>query len=61
LARRYADRSGALRAIARLFALPGEDRTDHDDPWWWYYVMQGRDADDLLAAMQRPYLTERLQ
>jgi tetratricopeptide (TPR) repeat protein len=61
LARRYADRRGALRAVARLFALPGEERTDHDDPWWWYHVMQGRDADDLLAAMQRPYLTERLQ
>jgi hypothetical protein len=61
LARRYADRNGALRAIERLFALRGEDRTEHDDPWWWYHVMQGRDADDLLEAMQRPYLTERLQ
>jgi tetratricopeptide (TPR) repeat protein len=61
LARRYADRSGALRAIARLFSLPGEGRTNQDDPWWRYYVLQGRDADDLLAAMRRPYLTERLQ
>lgn len=60
LARRYGDRGGALRAIDRLFALPGEDRTEKDDPWWWYYVAQARDADDLLEAMQRPYLEERL-
>ena len=31
------------------------------DPWWWYYVAQARDADDLLEAMRRPYLAERLQ
>jgi tetratricopeptide (TPR) repeat protein len=61
LARRSADRNGALRAIARLFALRAEERADHDDPWWWYYVIQARDADDLLEAMRRPYLTERLQ
>ena len=61
LARRYGDRGGALRAIERLFALPEGARDPKDDPWWWYYVVQARDADDLLAAMQRPYLTERLQ
>jgi tetratricopeptide (TPR) repeat protein len=61
LARRSADRNGALRAIERLFALRAEDRAEHDDPWWWYYVMQARDADDLLETMQRPFLTERLQ
>lgn len=61
LARRYGDRGGALRAIDRLFALDGEARDAHDDPWWSYYVAQARDADELLEAMQRPYLTERLQ
>jgi tetratricopeptide (TPR) repeat protein len=61
LARRYGDRGGALRAIGRLFALPGEDRDAHDDPWWWYYVAQARNADELLEAMWQPYLAERLQ
>ncbi|MCU1382192.1 MAG: hypothetical protein JWL71_889 [Acidobacteria bacterium] len=60
LARGDGDRGGALRAIARLFALPDEARGEHDDPWWSYYVAQARDADDLIAAMQRPYLAERL-
>jgi tetratricopeptide (TPR) repeat protein len=58
LARRNGDRTGALRAIDRLFALP-EDRHEHDDPWWWYSVSQGLDADDLLAAVRQPYLPER--
>jgi tetratricopeptide (TPR) repeat protein len=61
LARRYGDRGGALHAIDRLFALDGEERNAHDDPWWQYYVAQARDAESLLQAMQRPYLTERLQ
>jgi tetratricopeptide (TPR) repeat protein len=61
LARRYGDRGGALRAIDRLFALPEADLDAHTEPWWWYYVAQARDADDLLEAMQRPYLAERLQ
>ena len=60
LARRYGDRGGALHAIARLFALPADEREPKDDPWWWYYVAQARDAEDLLAAMQRPFLAERL-
>ena len=61
LARRYGDRGGALRAIDRLFALPEQDLDAHTEPWWWYYVAQARDADDLLEAMHRPYLAERLQ
>jgi tetratricopeptide (TPR) repeat protein len=61
LARRYGDRNGALRAIERLFALPGEDRDARDDPWWWYHVAQARDAEDLLEAMWEPYRAERLQ
>jgi tetratricopeptide (TPR) repeat protein len=59
LARRGGDRAGALRAIARMFALAIDD--PHDDPWWWYYVDQGRDGDSLLDAVRRPFLSERLQ
>ena len=61
LARRSGDRGGALRAIERLFTLPGEDRDAHDDPWWSYYVAQARDADQLLDEMRRPFRTEILQ
>jgi hypothetical protein len=61
LARRYADRGGALRAMDRLFALEEEERDLQDDPWWSYYLAQARDADDLLEAMRRPYLSEILQ
>jgi hypothetical protein len=61
IARRSGDRPGALRAIDRLFALPGEERDEHDDPWWWYYTAQARDAEDLLEALWLPYRTGRLQ
>jgi hypothetical protein len=61
IARRSGDRAGALRAIDRLFTLPGEDRDEHDDPWWWYYTAQARDAEDLLEAVWRPYRADRLQ
>jgi tetratricopeptide (TPR) repeat protein len=60
LARRSGDRIGALNAIDRLFALDRGVRTERDDPWFSYYLAQARDADDRLAALQRPYLTERL-
>ena len=59
LARRSGDRAAALRAMDRMFALEIDD--PHDDPWWWYYVDQARDADDLLEAMRRPFVMERLQ
>jgi tetratricopeptide (TPR) repeat protein len=61
LARRSGDRPGALRAIDRLFALSGAERSQNDDPWWWYYVSQARDADDRLAAVHEPFRAERLQ
>jgi tetratricopeptide (TPR) repeat protein len=60
LARRSGDRPAALRAVDRLFALPSDDRTEHDDPWWWYYVSQARDADERLDAVQKPFRSERL-
>jgi hypothetical protein len=61
LARRSNDRAGALREIARLFAFEDDDRGAQDDPWWWYYVVQARDAEELLQAMEQPYRAERLQ
>lgn len=61
LSRRSGDRAGALSAVDRLFALDRQARTDRDDPWWSYYVAQARDADDLLEALERPYLMERLR
>lgn len=61
LARRYGDRPAALRAMDRLFMLPGDERSDEDDPWWTYYVAQARDADQLLDAMRQPFLSDRLQ
>ena len=61
LARRSGNRPDALRAIERLFALASEGRAAHPDPWWSYFVFQARDADELLAAMRQPFLSERLQ
>jgi tetratricopeptide (TPR) repeat protein len=57
LARRLGDRSGALRAMQEVFALPptGDYRKD---PWWVYDIWQARDADDRLAAVERPFTAE---
>lgn len=57
LARRLGDRGGALREMQVIFDLPAVDR-DRDDPWWHYFVVQGRNADELLEAMQRPFRHE---
>jgi hypothetical protein len=61
LARRSGDRAGALREIGRLFAFQDDARGPQDDLWWWYYVVQARDAEELLEAMEQPYRVERLQ
>ena len=60
LARRHGDRPAALRAMERLFTIPGGDPSEHDDPWWSYYVFQARDAGELLEALRQPFLAERL-
>jgi tetratricopeptide (TPR) repeat protein len=60
LASRVGNRTDALRAMERLFALAA-DGIDDDDPWWWYFVIQARDAETLLDAVRRPFLAERLQ
>lgn len=55
LARRRGDRSGALAAMARLFALPMPEDGDRHDPWWVYKTAQARNADDLLEAVRSPF------
>ena len=50
-----------LRGAQAPLALEEEERDMQDDPWWSYYVAQARDADDLLEAMRRPYLSEILR
>ena len=55
LARRRGDRSGALAAMTRVFALPPPGDGDRQDPWWTYNTAQGRNADDLLDAMRAPF------
>jgi hypothetical protein len=55
LARRRGDRTGALAAIARMFALPMPEDGDRRDPWWFYTTAQARNADDLLDAMRAPF------
>ena len=54
LAQRRGDRPGALRAMQELFALP-PDADERKDPWWVYDIWHARDADDLLAAVRRPF------
>jgi len=54
LARQRGDRTGALRAMQEVFALPPE-ADERKDPWWVYDIWHARDADDLLAAVRRPF------
>ena len=55
LARRRGDRTGALAAIARMFALPSPADDDRRDPWWTYKTAQARNADRLLEAVWAPF------
>lgn len=55
LARRHGERSAALDALAGLFIAQEENKED-EDPWWTYDQLAGRDADDLLDAIRRPFL-----
>jgi len=59
LARRRGDRSGALAAIQKVFALPPAGQADREDPWWSYHTAQARNADSLLDAMRAPFRRER--
>ena len=57
LARRLGDRPTALREMQTVFDLQHADSLS-DDPWWSYHRSQARNADDLLAALWRPFLAE---
>ena len=54
LAARRRDRTGALREIERLFALPPAEERHTTDPWWVYRVVQSRHVDDLFEALYAP-------
>jgi len=58
LGHRRGDRAAALRALQQLFDLPSTV-LDRDDPWWTYHAEQGRNVDELLEALRRPFLAER--
>ena len=55
LARRRGDRTAALAAMARLFALPSPADGDRQDPWWTYKTAQARNADELLENLRAPF------
>ena len=57
LARRRGDRATALREMQTVFELERAE-SEADDPWWTYYTAQARQADELLSALWRPFLTE---
>jgi tetratricopeptide (TPR) repeat protein len=57
LARRLGDRATALKEMQIVFGLQHADEGP-DDPWWTYYKSQARNADDLLNALWRPFLSE---
>jgi hypothetical protein len=56
LARRRGDRRATLAATEKVFHLPQDDE-EARDPWWIYYIAQDLNADDLIEALQRPFLT----
>jgi hypothetical protein len=57
LARRLGDRATAFKEMQIVFELQNADARP-DDPWWTYYKSQARNADDLLEALWRPFLSE---
>ncbi len=54
LARNDGDTQNALLFIQRVFALPRHDAWE-DDPWWVYDLAHVRDADALVAEMQKTF------
>src|SRR5262249_8078863 len=54
LARESGDRAEALARIGRVFDLPIEP-DNRRDPFWVYHFFQGRDVDELLARLYRPF------
>lgn len=47
------DRSGAVAAMNVVFEIP--DAADRYDPWWQYLMAQGRNADELLEQLRKPF------
>lgn len=54
LARRRGDRQGALSGIERVFQLAAA-HPDSDDPWWTYDRAAGRNGDELIDELRRPF------
>lgn len=54
LARRRGDRQGALRGIERVFRLAAA-HPGSDDPWWTYDRAAGRNGDELIDELRRPF------
>ena len=54
LATRLGDRAGALAAITAVFILPRGP--GDEDPWWTYHKAQGRNDEELLTQLRRPFL-----
>src|SRR5258708_12261683 len=55
LERRRGDRSGALRELQRVFALP-VSVPERDDPWWRYDRSHVRHADALVDHLRQSVL-----
>jgi tetratricopeptide (TPR) repeat protein len=53
VARHQGHRDEALRQIEKVYALEPGNRDD--EPWWTYTYAQGRHADELLDAVQKPF------
>jgi tetratricopeptide (TPR) repeat protein len=54
LARRAGHREEALGQMERVYNLQSTANPDAD-PWWRYGYAQGRDADSLIEAIQKPF------
>lgn len=54
LARRAGHRDDALKAMERVYGLERISPSD-GDPWWRYTYVQGRNADALIDALQKPF------
>jgi len=54
LARRAGHRDDALKAMEKVYEL-GETSSRDEYPWWRYTYVQGRAADELIDALQKPF------
>jgi tetratricopeptide (TPR) repeat protein len=54
LARRAGHRDDALKAMEKVYGIKETSPSDAD-PWWRYTYVQGRNADELIDALQKPF------